>query len=110
MNLHTYLHTYHSRFIPEGVAEVFQIFLRDIHVLPKLVSYEEYCSVTGDKPIAVSLQSISGVSAINLYSPFTTSMEEREVLFFYFISDDTRLYEFSFTYLHHKYFNKSDII
>jgi hypothetical protein len=22
-----YIHTYHSRFIPEGVAEVFQIFL-----------------------------------------------------------------------------------
>jgi hypothetical protein len=24
-----YIHTYHSRFIPEGVAEVSQIFLRD---------------------------------------------------------------------------------
>jgi hypothetical protein len=42
-NVHTYIHTYHSRFIPEGVAEVSQIFLRDIHVLPKLVSYEEHC-------------------------------------------------------------------
>jgi hypothetical protein len=30
-----YKHTYHSRFIPEGVAEVSQIFLRDRHVLPK---------------------------------------------------------------------------
>jgi hypothetical protein len=29
------LHTYHSRFIPEGVAAS-QIFLRDAHVLPKL--------------------------------------------------------------------------
>jgi hypothetical protein len=38
----SFLHTYHSRFIPEGVAEVSQIFLRDTHVLPKLVSYEEY--------------------------------------------------------------------
>jgi hypothetical protein len=28
---------YHSRFIPEGVSEVSQIFL---HVLPKLFSYE----------------------------------------------------------------------
>jgi hypothetical protein len=36
-------HTYHSRFIPEGVAEVSQILLRDTHVLPKLVSYEEHC-------------------------------------------------------------------
>jgi hypothetical protein len=39
----TYIHTYHSSFIPEGVAEVSQIFLRDTHVLPKLVSYEEHC-------------------------------------------------------------------
>jgi hypothetical protein len=39
----TYIHTYHSRFIPEGVADVSQIFLRDTHVLPKLVSYEEHC-------------------------------------------------------------------
>jgi hypothetical protein len=41
--LHNMYHTYHSRFIPEGVAEASQIFLRDAHVLPKLVSYEEYC-------------------------------------------------------------------
>jgi hypothetical protein len=34
------LHIHHSRFIPEGVAEVFQIFLQDVHVLPKLFSYE----------------------------------------------------------------------
>jgi hypothetical protein len=34
---------YHSRFTPEEVAEVSQIFLRDTHVLPKLVSYEEHC-------------------------------------------------------------------
>jgi hypothetical protein len=33
-----YIHTYHSRFIPEGVAEVSQIFLRDTHVLPKLLT------------------------------------------------------------------------
>jgi hypothetical protein len=31
------------RFIPEGVAEASQIFLRETHVLPKLVSYEEHC-------------------------------------------------------------------
>jgi hypothetical protein len=39
--------------------------------------------VIGGKPIAVFLQSISRVSAINPLSPFTTSMEERE-RFFYF--------------------------
>jgi hypothetical protein len=38
-----YIHTYHSRFIPEGVAEVSQIFLRHTYVLPKFVSYEEHC-------------------------------------------------------------------
>jgi hypothetical protein len=38
-----YIHTYHSRFIPEGVAEASHIFLRDIHVSPKLVGYEEHC-------------------------------------------------------------------
>jgi hypothetical protein len=38
----TYIHSYHSRFIPEGVAEASQIFLQDIHVLPKLVSYEKH--------------------------------------------------------------------
>jgi hypothetical protein len=42
-NIYYIIHTYHSRFIPAGVAEVSQIFLRDTHVLPKLVSYEEYC-------------------------------------------------------------------
>jgi hypothetical protein len=58
-----FIHTYHSRFISEGVAEISQIFLRDTHCLPKLVSHE--ADVTGGKPIAVLLQSISGVSAIN---------------------------------------------
>jgi hypothetical protein len=38
--LSTYVHTYHSRFIPKGIAEASQIFLRDAHVLPKLFSYE----------------------------------------------------------------------
>jgi hypothetical protein len=33
----------YSRFTPEGIAEVSQIFLRDTHVLSKLVSYEEHC-------------------------------------------------------------------
>jgi hypothetical protein len=34
------IHTYDSRFIPEGVAEASQIFLQDAYVLPKLFSYE----------------------------------------------------------------------
>jgi hypothetical protein len=47
--------------------------------------------VTGDKPIAVLLQSISGVSAINPLVTFHDIHEgKREVLFFYFILDTTR--------------------
>jgi hypothetical protein len=47
--------------------------------------------VTGGKPIAVLLQYISGVSAIN---PFVAFYDihggKREVLFFYFVPDTTR--------------------
>jgi hypothetical protein len=83
-----YIHTYHSRFIPEGIAEVSQIFLRDTHVLPKLVSYEEH--YTGGKPIAVLLHSISGVSAINpLVTFYDSHGRKREMLFFYFVLDTT---------------------
>jgi hypothetical protein len=47
--------------------------------------------VTGGKPIAVILQSISGVSAINpLVAFYDIHGGKREVLFFYFVSDTTR--------------------
>jgi hypothetical protein len=46
--------------------------------------------VTGGKPIAVLLQSISGVSAINpLVSFYDIHGGKREVLFFYFVPDTT---------------------
>jgi hypothetical protein len=32
--------TYHSRFIPKGVAEASQIFHLDAHILPKRLNYE----------------------------------------------------------------------
>jgi hypothetical protein len=87
------VHTYHSRFIPEGVAEVSQIFPRDTHVLPKFVSYEEH--LRGGKPIAVLLQSISSVSAINPLVAFYDIYEgKREVLFFYFVPTTTRDYHY----------------
>jgi hypothetical protein len=50
--IETYIHTYHSRFIPVGVAEASQIFLQDAHVLPKLVM-SNTADVIGGKPIAV---------------------------------------------------------
>jgi hypothetical protein len=47
--------------------------------------------VTGGKPIAVLLQSISGVSAINpLFAFYDIHGGKREVLFFYFVPDTTR--------------------
>jgi hypothetical protein len=47
--------------------------------------------VTGGKPIAVLLQSISGVGAINpLVALYDIHGGKREVLFFYFVPDTTR--------------------
>jgi hypothetical protein len=47
--------------------------------------------VTSGKPIAVLLQSISGVSAINpLVAFYDIHGGKREVLFFYFVPDTTR--------------------
>jgi hypothetical protein len=61
--------------------------------------------VTEDKPIAVLLQSISGVSAINpLVAFYDIHGGKREVLFFYFVPDTTRdIYEFihlTYVYIH----------
>jgi hypothetical protein len=61
MLIHTI--TYHSRFIPEGIAEVSQIFLRDTH--QNKLTMRNTADVTGGKPIAVLMQPISGVSAFN---------------------------------------------
>jgi hypothetical protein len=47
--------------------------------------------VTGDKPIAVLLQYISGVSAINpLVAFYDIHGGKTEALFFYFVPDTTR--------------------
>jgi hypothetical protein len=47
--------------------------------------------VTGGKPIAVLLQSIAGVSAIDpLVVFYDIHGRKREVLFFYFVPDTTR--------------------
>jgi hypothetical protein len=56
--------------------------------------------VTGGKPIAVLLQSISGVSAINPLDAFYNIRGgKREVLFFYFVPDTTR------DFIHHQPIN-----
>jgi hypothetical protein len=80
----------HTHFIPEGVAGASQIFLRNAHVLPKL-TMRNTADVTGGKPIAVLLQSISGVSDINpLVAFYDIHGGKGEVLFFYFVPDITR--------------------
>jgi hypothetical protein len=53
LGYYTYIHIYHSRFLPEGVAEASQIFLRDAHVLPKYLAICNTADITGGKPIAV---------------------------------------------------------
>jgi hypothetical protein len=59
--------------------------------------------VTGGKPIAVLLQSISDVSAINpLVAFYDIHGGKREVLFFYFVPDTTRE--------RHKFYNKAVIV
>jgi hypothetical protein len=57
--IHTYLHTYHSRLIPERVVESSLIFLQDAHGLPKRHGYEGYW-----------LQSISGGDDVNPFVVF----------------------------------------
>jgi hypothetical protein len=62
--------------------------------------------VTGGKPIAVLLQSISDARAINpLVAFYDIHGGKREVLFFYFVPDTTRdflsFYDFSKIYLFH---------
>jgi hypothetical protein len=47
------IHTYHSHFIPEGVAEASRIFLPDAHVLPKYLAMRNTAGVAGGKPIVV---------------------------------------------------------
>jgi hypothetical protein len=48
--------------------------------------------VTGGKPFAVLLQSISGVSAIPLVAFYDIHGGKREVIFFYLVPDTTRDY------------------
>jgi hypothetical protein len=58
-----------------------------------LLAMRNTADVTDGKPIAVLLQSFSGVSAINsLVAFYDIHGGKREVLFFYFVPDTTRDY------------------
>jgi hypothetical protein len=52
-----------------------------------LLAMRNIADVIGGKSIAVLLQSISGVSAINPLSPFTTSREKRERCYTFILSE-----------------------
>jgi hypothetical protein len=70
---------------------------RDISDIPlrhpfyqNLLAMKNTADVTGGNPIAVFLQSITGVSAINpLVAFYDIHGGKREVLFFYFVPDTT---------------------
>jgi hypothetical protein len=53
MTTFEYVYTYHSRFIPEGVAEASQIFFGDTHVYHNYLAMSNTADMTGGKPIAV---------------------------------------------------------
>jgi hypothetical protein len=56
-----------------------------------MLAMRNAAGVTGGKPIAVFLHSISDVSAINpLVAFYDIHGGKREVLFFYFVPDTTR--------------------
>jgi hypothetical protein len=60
-----YIHTYHSRFIPEGVAEASRLFFHIIilRFYQNCLAMRNTAEVAGGKLIAVRSQSILGVSA-----------------------------------------------
>jgi hypothetical protein len=64
------IHAYHSRFIPEGVAEATQIFFETPTFYRNYLAIRNTADVAGGEPIAVWSQSISGVSAINTLVAF----------------------------------------
>jgi hypothetical protein len=88
----TMFSTYISLTLYPRIAEVSQIFLRDDRVLPNFLAMSNTADVTGGKPIAGLLQSISGLSTINpLVVFYDIHGGKREVLFFFLSGHHTRL-------------------
>jgi hypothetical protein len=90
LTLRLHIHTYHSRFISEGVAETFQIFLRDITSFKNDLAIRNTtdCSST----IAVWSQAISGVSVDNPQFAFYDIHWRKGVVLFFVLS--TTLHSF----------------
>jgi hypothetical protein len=79
---YTYIHT--TYFIPEGLAGTYSCEMPTIY--QNYLATRNIADPTGGKSIAVWLQPISGVSAINPLIAFTTSMEERERCYSFILS------------------------
>jgi hypothetical protein len=92
--IHTYIHTTHA-LSPKGQQRYLKYSSETPTFYQHWIAMRNTADVTGGKPIAVLLQSISGVSAINLLVAFyDIHGGKREVLFLYFVLDTTR--DFSF--------------
>jgi hypothetical protein len=74
--------TYHSRFIHTGVAKPSQIFLRDTHFLPKRLSNKENCRCYRWQVHRCQITVYQAWVLLVHKSPFTTSMENGDVLFY----------------------------
>jgi hypothetical protein len=86
-------HTYHSRFIPEGVAEASKIFLWDIpRFYQNYLAMSNTAEVTGGKSIAVWSQSIS-LNAIKPLVALRYPLEkERGAILLFRFEHHTRIY------------------
>jgi hypothetical protein len=81
------IYTYSSRFMPEGVAEASQIFIRDAHVLPKIIwlwVIPQTWQVIWDWSQSISV-------LMPLVAFYDIHGGKRDVLFFYFVPDTTRV-------------------
>jgi hypothetical protein len=94
----TYIPTYYSRFIPEGVPDTILIFPETCTFYRKKLGMRNTAVVTGSKPIAVWLQSISGVNA-TLVTFYDIHERKGEVLFFCSVTDPT----WDWFYMYYKY-------
>jgi hypothetical protein len=84
-NLHRYLWT----FIAEGLTVASRMFLRDVHILPKLFSFQEYCrsflNPTLSNPNAVCTSEVKPLVVFNNHH-----RRKRAVLFFSSIQNTPR--------------------
>jgi hypothetical protein len=82
----TFIHTAHALFL-KGYQRYFRYSYETPTFYKNLLAMKNTADQTGGMPIAVLLQSISGVSAF-----YDIHGGKRDVVFFYFVPDTTRDY------------------